>query len=444
MSLSGHCLARPTHLPPQAPRATCGCDAGAHDPGARPNLRPLEIRNVNPVFSITPLRAASLLLALSLAGCTVTSSDVPTVDYKAGSVKTAPLDVPPDLTQLAREGRYQSPTSVVSASSMRPSGTTAAPATSTQAAATAAPAAAVPAVALNAVGDLRIERQGDTRWLVTPMTPEALYPQVRKFWNDTGFALVIDDPKIGLLETEWAENRAKVPQGWLRATLGKAIDGFYSTPYRDKYRCRIERTATGTEVYITHRGMVETYTDGRKDQTEWQMRPRDPDLEAELLARLMVALGAREETARAATGLATPAPAPAVATAAAAAPPKPAQPSPVALPATAQLELDQGFDRAWRQVGVALDRGGFTIEDRDRGAGLYFVRYIDPKLAGREEPSFFGKLFSSEKEVRPQRLRVAVKSTGAKTLVSIQTSEGAPDNSDQARAIIGRIGNEMK
>lgn len=410
----------------------------------RPTLRSLEIRNVNSVFSITPARAASLLLALSLAGCTVTSADVPTVDYKAGGVKTAPLDVPPDLTQLAREGRYQSPSSVVSASTMRPGAPGAAAAVPTAPAATAA--AAVPAVALNAIGDLRIERQGDTRWLVTPMSPEALYPQVRKFWNDSGFALVIDDPKIGLLETEWAENRAKVPQGWLRATLGKAIDGFYSTPYRDKYRCRIERSAAGTEVYITHRGMVETYTDGRKDQTEWQMRPRDPDLEAELLARLMVALGAKEETAKAATGAAETAsapkgPPPTVTMAAA---PTSAPSSAPALPATATLELDQSFDRAWRQVGVALDRGGFTIEDRDRGAGLYFVRYIDPKLAGREEPGFFGKLFSSDKEVRPQRLRVAVKSTGAKTQVSIQTSEGAPDNSEQARAIIGRLSTELR
>jgi outer membrane protein assembly factor BamC len=152
----------------------------------------------------------------------------------------------------------------------------------------------------------------------------------------------------------------------------------------------------------------------------------------------MVKLGSKDDAARAAVAAATPA---ATAKARAEAPGIRA----ASLPATAAMEIDEGFDRGWRQVGLALDRAGFTIEDRDRGAGLYFVRYIDPKLAGQEEPGFFSKMFGGGKDaVKPQRLRVVVKANGPKTQVSVQTADGTVDNSDQARTIIGRLIDQLK
>jgi len=387
----------------------------------------LEIRNVNSVFppavaALTPTRAAALLLALSLAGCSsmegVMSGDK--VDYRSTATSTTQgLEVPPDLTQLAREGRYQVQSGVVSANTMRKPGA-------------AAPGVVGAAVAPSAVGDMRIERQGSSRWLIAGQTPEQLYPQVRSFWGERGFVLVVDNPEIGLMETDWAENRAKLPLDFIRRTLGKALDNLYSTSERDRFRTRIERTATGSEVYITHRGMQEVYSDTRQESTIWTPRPSDPELEVEFLSRLMVKLGAKEETAKAA-----------VATNASVASAKP-KPKSATLPAVAAMEIDQPFDRAWRQVGLALDRSGFTVEDRDRGAGLYFVRYIDPKLAGKDEPNFFSKLLGGDKEVKPQRLRVVVKAGGAKTQVSVQTSDGAADNSEAARTVIGKLIDEVK
>jgi len=233
------------------------------------------------------------------------------------------------------------------------------------------------------------------------------------------------------METDWAENRANIRQDILRRTLGRVIENLYSTPERDRFRTRIERTANGSEVFISHRGMQEIYTSELKDATVWQPRPSDPELEIEFLSRLMVKLGAKEDTAR---------------TTVAAAPAAPAKARVATVPATAAMEIDEGFDRAWRQVGLALDRSGFTVEDRDRSAGIYFVRYIDPKQANKDEPNFFSKLFGGgdKDTARPQRVRVLVKATGAKTQVTVQTADGNPDNSLQARTIVGKLIDELK
>lgn len=394
--------------------------------GVTARMPSLETRHVNSALVSTRLLASLLAVAaaLSLAGCSsfenLMSGDK--VDYRGqGQQKAASLEVPPDLSQLAREGRYQPLGGVVSASTMRQQG--AAP----------APAATGAAFAPNAVGDMRIERMGNVRYLVSSLPPDKLYPLVRSFWQERGFTLATDNPEIGLLETDWAENRAKIPQDALRRTLGRVLDGLYSTPERDRFRTRIERSAAGSEVYISHRGMQEIYTSELKDSTVWQPRPADPELEAEFLSRLMVKLGAKEETARS-----TVAAAPVTAT--------PARPRSTALPATATMDVPDNFDRTWRQVGLALDRSGFTIEDRDRSAGLYFVRYIDPKLAGKEEPGFFSKLFGGAKDnSRPQRVRVLVKSQGAaSTNVAVQTADGTADNSEQARTIIGKLIDELR
>ena len=374
---------------------------------------------MNSVLTLTPLRAATLMLALTLAGCSSFDNAVSgdKLDYRTRASKTNALDVPPDLTQLAREGRYQPQSGVVSASNLKPAGT----------APVAGPAASVAPLPS---ADLRIERLGNSRWLVSNQTPEQLFPLLRKFWLDRGFVLTEDNAQIGVMETNWAENRAKIPMDIIRSTLGRVLDGLYSTSERDRYRTRVERTATGSEVYISHRGMIEVYDSARKESTVWQPRPTDPELEAEFLARFMVSLGAKDDVARVAVAAApSAAPKTRVATVA----------------STATMEIDDSFDRAWRQVGLALDRGGFTVEDRDRSAGLYFVRYIDPKLAGKEDPNFFQKLFSIDKDAaRPLRYRVLVKAAGAKSQVSVQNSAGAADDSAVARQIIGRLTDELR
>ena len=375
---------------------------------------------MNRVFVVTPTGAAALALALSLAGCSTIENSLSgdKVDYRSQASKTTPLEVPPDLTQLARDARYQPQSGVVSATAMQQGNQPNAVATG-------------PAVAAAAIGDMRIERQGNQRWLVSSLPPEKLWPQVRSFWIERGFNLSLDNAEIGILETDWAENRAKLPSDFIRNTLGRVFDSFYSTSERDRFRTRIDRSGTGSEIFISHRGLSEVYTTERKETTSWQARPNDPQLEAEFLSRLMVRLGAKEDVARVAV---------------ANAPDRPAQARLLSDQPGAAMEVDEAFDRAWRRVGLALDRGGFTVEDRDRTAGLYYVRYVDPKLAGKDEPGFFSKLFGGDKTAAAtlQRYRLSVKAVGAKTQVSVLNSQGTAENGEAAKAIVGRLIDELK
>ncbi|MGV3740689.1 MAG: outer membrane protein assembly factor BamC, partial [Burkholderiaceae bacterium] len=306
--------------------------------------------------SIVQRRLAFAFAFISLAGCSTISSvlEPDRIDYKSAG-KAPTLEVPPDLTQLQRDGRYALPEAnrgVATASGY-----------SVQQSQNPGPQVSAASVAPKPTGDVRIERAGNQRWLVVKQAPEVLWPQLKDFWQDYGFLINLEVPDAGIMETDWAENRAKIPQDFIRSTIGKALDALYSTGERDKFRTRLERAADGTtEIYISHRGAQEVVTGADQDTTVWTPRPSDPELEAEFLARLMTRLGveeARVKTAVQSTTLQAPR-------------------SKLVKNAEANyVQVDEGFDRAWRRVGLALDRVGFTVEDRDRSQGLYFVRYVD-------------------------------------------------------------------
>ena len=251
---------------------------------------------------------------------------------------------------------------------------------------------------------------------------------MKDFWQESGFLLAIDQTNLGIMETDWAENRAKLPQDVIRNTVGKLFDALYSTGERDKFRTRLERTASGgTEIYISHRGMVEVYDSAQKDRTVWQPRPADAELETEFLRRLMVRLGVTQEQAKAlvATGIKTTSKVSSV------------NGQPVVL-------VDEGFERAWRRVGLSLDRTGFTVEDRDRAQGTYFVRYVEPN-ADKSEPGFFSKLFSgSTKPNEALKYRIAVKSQGESTTVSVLSATGTPESSTTAQRIVKVIADDLQ
>ena len=247
------------------------------------------------------------------------------------------------------------------------------------------------------------------------------------------------------METDWAENRGKLPMDFIRASVGKIFDAAYSTGELDKFRTRIERApGGGTEVYITHRGMIEVYRGERKENTVWQPRLADAQLEAELLSRLMLKLGATEAAAKAAAAGAV---APVAGTGTGTAPETAARARLVGTGAAATLQVDDGFDRAWRRVGVALDRSGFTVEDRDRSQGVYFVRYVNPAFAGKDEPNFIAKLFSFGKQADTTgltRYRVTVKADGARSVVSVLNGQGGTDTGDAATRITTLLLEELK
>ncbi len=382
--------------------------------------------NVPPSLSrLSLLRVAALASLTALGACSSVENLISgdRVDYRGQSTKMPELDVPPDLSQLARDGRYQPQASVVSANAIAQQGKQPG-------------ASAEPQIAINTLGDMRIERQGNTRWLQTPRTPEQLWPLLHSFWEERGFTIDSESQEAGVMETDWAENRAKLPTDIVRRTIGKVADLLFSSNTRDRFRTRLERGPNGSEVYISHRGIEEVLAGQFKDATKWQARASEPELEAEMLSRLMVRLGSNPSQASAAVAAASVKPVPAAGTSTRAA---------ATLPETATLGIAEGFDRAWRQVGLALDRSGFTVEDRDRGAGLYFVRYADPNQAGKEEPNFFSKLFSRDKDSSGAlRYRVAVKATGPGTSVTVQDGKGALDNSENARRIVARLQEELR
>jgi outer membrane protein assembly factor BamC len=399
---------------------------GARCPIRRPRSRETLLEN-SPVSLSVISRVAAMAALLALAACSSVENFAAgdKVDYRSAPAKATPLDVPPDLTQLARDSRYQAQAGAVSAAAFQAGS-----------AAPRAPASTV-LVAPQALGKVRIERDGVQRWLSTPLPSEQLWPLLQSFWKDNGMTLVVDQPLLGLMETDWSENRAKLPDDVLRRTLGRLIDSLYSTGERDKYIMRIERSSTGgSDVFISHRGLIESLAGPQVSQsTVWSRRPSDPELEAVMLTRLMVKLGLPDEQAKTV-----------VATAAAPVPAAPAARARVldGRPA-ATLQVDDNFERAWRRVGLALDRSGFTVEDRDRAQGLYFVRYIDPALAGKEEPGFFAKLFSNEKsDSGPKKFRLSVKADGTSSTVSVLDSQGLAENSETGKRIIGLLVEDLK
>ncbi len=320
--------------------------------------------------------------------------------------------MPPDLTQLARDTRYALPGAPVTASSQQ----------------AAKVGAGVPTASLS-IADVRIERAGNQRWLVVNRPADQLWGPLREFWLENGFLLTLDQAELGIMATDWAENRAKLPQDFIRSTLGKLLDNLYSTSERDRFRTRLERTASGgTEIYVSHRGMVEVYARDSAGSTVWQPRPADPELETEFLRRMMVKLGVAQDQAKAATaaGVAKP-----IARAAKSG-------------STPVVEIDEGFDRAWRRVGLSLDRTGFTVEDRDRAQGTYFVRYVEPN-ADRKEKGFFARMFSgAEKAAAPVKYRITLRSEGASTTVSVLSASGAVESSATAQRIVQVLADDLK
>jgi len=373
-------------------------------------------------------RAQGLLLALLLVGGCQSSQEYfeGKVDYKSAGATLPPLEIPPDLTAPARDNRYAVPET--GSSSATYSGYQAGRRDPRLQGSTVLPE----------FDRMRVERAGTQRWLVVQEAPEKLWPQVREFWMENGFLLKIELPEAGVMETDWAENRAKIPQGVVRDFLGRVLDQLYSSSERDKYRTRLDRTqdGKGTEIFLSHRGMQEIYTSGRDPQsgapgqTAWTPREPDPELEAEFLRRLMVRLGALDQQARQLAD--------------AAGVPQFRAELTKGNAGVEALQVLEPFDRAWRRVGLALDRVGFTVEDRDRQKGLYFVRYADPEaeMAGKE--GFLSRLFSSSEKVKAEQFRVQVKQAGTDSQVRVLNKGGEADTSKTAQRILSLLHEQLK
>jgi len=360
------------------------------------------------------------VLLVTIAGCGAMGLGNKRIDYRAGAVQAPSLELPPDLTMPATEDRYKVPGS---------EGDSVATYSGYQGGIGGVQVAQPAAKVLPQSAAVRMVQEGNQRWLVVDQAPDAVWTVVKLFFQENGLSIKSEDQAAGLIETEWAENRAAIPQDAVRNVIGKVFDGMYSSGERDQYRVRLARTADGekTEIHLSHKGLEEVM-DADGNTSKWQPRAEDPELEAVMLQKLMIRLGASESQAihsSVATGV----------------------------PAAAQgdgkaslheifdgsqiLVINDAFDRSWRRVGLAIERAGFAVEDRDRARGVYFIK------PAKVEKSWLDSLqFWADEPSPDRRYRVNVKDGGAVCEISVTDQDGAKDDATKQmiEAIYQHIG----
>jgi outer membrane protein assembly factor BamC len=384
------------------------------------------------IFSLVPARKVSLVLvgvlATVLSGCSTLSSlnpfEAKRVEYRAAAPGAA-LEIPPDLAPPKYDERYKV-TGVATLSGVN---------AQTRAATLAGARGVLPQQA-----GIRVERSGTERWLVVNQGADEVFAKLRDFWGSLNLALVVDDPRIGVQETDWAENRARIQDDIIRRTIGRVIDQVYSSGTRDKYRVRVERVSPSvTEIYVSHRGMEEKQIGMQSGNPifRWEPRKSEPEFEAEILSRMMVYLGTEREVAQqlAATAVNAPTATPVA---------RVDQATIVREGKAASLSMNDGFDRAWRRVGLALDRVGFTVVDRDRTAGTYFVRYADPDSSGKKDGVLDRLKFWQSDASNVEQYRITVKEASGKTLVAVLDKEGKQDDTATGTRIVSLLHEQLK
>lgn len=377
-------------------------------------------------FTLKPLGWLTVtgLSLMLLGGCSALNQFMGTeesVDYKS-TVTGDPLSIPPDLTQANTNVRFKAPPATAG-------GLTYSDYAEGQ--------AQQPMVGdrsshiLPTQDGIQVERDGDLRWLVVDKPAEQIYPHILEFWNNQGFTIHTDNPSTGVVLTDWAENRAKIPDSWIRSLLSSFVDQVFDSGERERFRTRLERVDGKTEIFISHQHMYETPTqDGAA--FKWVHGEEDQGLNAVMLARLMVFLGTDLEQAQAKVAQAEASDAPAL----------------IEVHSDAnqpQLILNEGFDRAWRRVGVGIDSAGFSVEDRDRSTGEYYIRYLDADSGEKiEQPNIIGRLFRARNTAEAQDLRIRVNAQGANSsIVQVLDATGQVLTTPTAGRIIEVLSTHM-
>jgi len=359
---------------------------------------------------------------VSLVSCSTLGADGKRIDYGAAASKVPTLEVPPDLTTLGgSDERYKMPGeggAVATYSDYSKGG-----------AAQSGGAGAI----LPEIPGVRLERNGAQRWLQISDKPENVWPLVKEFWIDNGLKIKKEEPAAGVMETDWVENRAKIPNANFRNDSEQRLDDkVYSVGESDQYTTRLERGKDGasTEVYITQRGMEEMFSSDKK-VSQWQARGNDPEKEAIMLQRLMVRFGSSE--ARAADALKATAASPVAAASAVPAASPVSAPEPAGTASLREIAdgktiivVNDAFDRSWRRVGLAIESAGLAVEDKDREKGVYYLRPIKMEYGWLDKLKFWK---SNEDTLR--HYRVYVKDGGTSCEVSIADQNGASNKASK-------------
>ncbi len=348
-------------------------------------------------------------MCLTLAACSGGDSNS-RLDYK--DAKPLPgLEVPPDLIAPVNTGLDEIPR-IDSGGSGRDSGGVNGPSV------------------LPMGAGIHVQHDGAERWLLIDTSARRLWPKLRDFWPTIGLELVVDEPAVGIMETAWAENRADAPSGFIADLVKKVFKNAYSADTRDKYRLRLEPRKEGkVELFVTHYGLKEVIATQIEEvvETTWVARPSDPELANEVMNRLVLFLGGNETTAKAVLA-------------------KPKKPVFRARLEGDMLVVDEAFARTWRLTGIALDRLGLVVDDRNRSKGIYFISRIDLLAEQDSDKGWLGGLFSPGDEGKAETLERQILLRGGKqtTRISVRDSAGKPDHSAIARKILQRLQEALK
>lgn len=374
---------------------------------------------------MNPIKPTLIAAAvLSLAACSGSKKEQPKLDYQSENRKIVNLEVPPDLTNPNQGNLYQLPAGSGAVRASDIARRTAAGQTAGQ-------------KVLTGVKGVKMERDGSQRWLsVSGRQPAELWPLLKAFWQENGFTIASEEPAIGQMETDWAENRAKLGGGGLRSILEKiGLGGIYSTSERDKFIVRVEKAKNGgTDIFFAHKGMSETYADRNKDTTMWQPRANDPNLEAAFLARFMQYLGADEQqiqnqlerTAAAdnsnAAGLAKL--------------------------ENGSLLLTGDYARNWRRTALALDRVGLTVTGQNTEKHAFLVQPAQNESASLQEkkPGLIGRLFGKKAKAPAPvpDLIVFLEPANGGARLQILNKDGSRYTGPEASAWLSRLHTELR
>jgi outer membrane protein assembly factor BamC len=332
---------------------------------------------------------------LALSACS--SGPSSRIDYKeAKSLPT--LEMPPDLTRPVERDIARLPQGAVGDGSS----------------------------ILPLVEGVRIERDGSRRWLVVARPAEQLWPQLREFWPSIGLQLSRDEMAIGIMETEWAENRADVPAGFLTGAIRRVFPNAYAAGTRDKYRLRVERREDGgTEIFVSHYGLQEVVASRSADivETTWNVRPSDPELAHEIINRLVLHMGYDQQQAHQVMSAEVD-----------------VSPASRTRLVADTLFVSEGLSRTWRRTGIALDEAGLIVQDRNFSAGIYYVTDFDALSDAPASRGWMRSLFSRSGDADEKRSwQIVLSGDEQATRIVARDGEGGVLSQDEAQAILGKL-----
>ncbi|MEJ2362226.1 MAG: outer membrane protein assembly factor BamC [Gammaproteobacteria bacterium] len=274
---------------------------------------------------------------------------------------------------------------------------------------------------------MQFVRKGSQFWLDIHDTPTDVWNSLHRFFTHLGFKIVSEQPALGLMQTNYIPNLANIPSNWFMKMLDKLSD----SGMMDSYRAHIEYDPEKkiTRVFISHQGLREVSDSAKSDikvgDSKWVVRPRDPELEVEMLMHFMAFRGMKEKQAKQIVATTKPAV---------------IQSSLKQTPQGYVLQFNDSFARTWRLTGIALDRMGMVVEDRNRSAGVYYLRLPETFKLGNET----GILTSADKPSQDKYL-LTLEDKGDNTLIMVKPRGKAGKDLDSvAKNILTELKNNLQ